>query len=142
MFNPDYIVGLVDGEGSFTCYVKNPGLVRPRQRRVVVEPKFCVKLIAKDKIVLRKLKRFFNCGNIYRQKDRRVNHGTCYRYEVSNRSDLLVKIIPFFKQHKLYFRTKQKDFKLFCQTMDLVGRKSHLTRPGLEKIYRVKQKMH
>ncbi len=24
MFQPDYIVGLVDGEGSFTVYLKNP----------------------------------------------------------------------------------------------------------------------
>ena len=56
MLNNQYIVGLVDGEGSFTVYVKNPRNTAKTKRRVVIEPRFYVKLIAKDKDILYKLK--------------------------------------------------------------------------------------
>lgn len=62
---PDYIVGLVDGEGSFTVYIRNPEDSRERVRRVRAEAKFYVKLIEKDKEVLYRLREFFGCGNIY-----------------------------------------------------------------------------
>ena len=43
--NPEYVVGLVDGEGSFTIYIRDPKLPRSVKRRVTVEPKFYIKLI-------------------------------------------------------------------------------------------------
>ena len=49
---PDYVVGLVDGEGSFTCYVKNPDSQKQVKRRTKVEPRFFLKLIEKDKDIL------------------------------------------------------------------------------------------
>ena len=36
MLNPNYIVGLVDGEGSFTVYIRNPILKKNVKRRVRV----------------------------------------------------------------------------------------------------------
>ena len=36
----DYVVGLVDGEGSFTVYVKNPQSTTKTIRRVKAESKF------------------------------------------------------------------------------------------------------
>jgi hypothetical protein len=50
MLNPNYIVGLVDGEGSFTVYVRNPDLKKNVARRVKAEPRFYLKLVEKDKI--------------------------------------------------------------------------------------------
>ena len=47
--NPNYIIGLVDGEGSFTIYIRDPELPLSSKRRVTVEPKFYIKLIEKDK---------------------------------------------------------------------------------------------
>ena len=52
MLNPDYVVGLVDGEGSFTVYIRNPDNPKKIKRRVTVEPKFYLKLIEKDKNIL------------------------------------------------------------------------------------------
>jgi len=49
--NPDYIIGLMDGEGSFTVYVRNPSKVS-FTRGVQVESKFYLKLIEKDKKIL------------------------------------------------------------------------------------------
>ena len=94
--NPNYIVGLVDGEGSFTVYVKDPDSSKKVKRRTKVEPRFFLKLNEKDKKVLYELRKFFGCGNVYFQKDNRPNHRDCYRYEVSNRKDLNKTVIPFF----------------------------------------------
>ena len=142
MLSPDYVVGLVDGEGSFTVYIRNPDVVSLVKRRVVVEPKFYVKLIEKDKEILYGLQKFFGCGSVYFQKDTRPRHQNCYRYEVFRRDDLLKVIIPFFKDHSLQFPSKQKDFNLFCELMKGIADKGHATASGLRKLYRIKQEMH
>lgn len=142
MLNSNYIVGLVDGEGSFTVYVKNPSQEIQRKRRVKVEPRFYIKLIEKDKEILYKLKDYFSCGNVYFQKDNRSNHQNCYRYEVSKRADLTSIIIPFFKENKLQLKSKNKDFEIFCKIMTLIEKGEHLNDAGLSKIYDIKQKMH
>ncbi|MEK7505643.1 MAG: LAGLIDADG family homing endonuclease [Patescibacteria group bacterium] len=139
---PDYIVGLTDGEGSFTIYVRDPKLPRRKTRRVSVEPKFYIKLIEKDKVILEKVQKFFGCGSIYFQKDTRPNHQHCYRYEAFNRDDLTKKIIPFFKKHQLQFPSKRNDFRLFCEMMDMIIKEEHLTESGLEKLFKLKQLMH
>src|SRR3989338_4344733 len=138
MLTADYIVGLVDGEGSFTVYVRNPKDFSPRKRRVKVEPRFYIKLVEKDKKILYRLKKFFGCGNVYFQKDIRANHQQCYRYEVANRTHLGEIVIPFFRKHKLQFPSKQKDFKIFCTLMDMMRAKTHLREEGLAKMYRLK----
>jgi len=142
MLNPDYIIGLVDGEGSFTAYIRNPDLNGNIKRRVKAEPRFYLKLAEKDKNILYELKKFFDCGNVYFQGDKRKNHQNCYRYEVANRNDLEKIIIPFFRKYQLRLMSKTKDFKIFCQIMKKIKRKEHLTRSGLKDLYQLKQKMH
>ncbi len=137
---PNYIIGLVDGEGSFTVYVRDP--YKKGDRRVMVEPKFYVKIIEKDKKVLNQLKKFFNCGKVYIQNDKRPNHQTCYRYEVFNRKDLINIIIPFFKKNKLRFPSKSKDFIIFCKIMKLIEKGCHLNDKGLRQLFELKQQMH
>ncbi|KKW34308.1 MAG: LAGLIDADG homing endonuclease [Parcubacteria group bacterium GW2011_GWA2_53_21] len=138
----NYIVGLTDGEGSFTAYVKNPDASKEVKRRTKVEPRFYLKLIEKDKKILYDLKKFFGCGNVYFQKDKRANHQDCYRYEVANRKDLQKIIIPFFRSNSLRLRSKSRDFEIFCQIMEMVINNDHLKNSGLRKIYNLKQKMH
>jgi len=138
----DYIVGLVDGEGSFTMYVRNAEKSLETKRRVTIEPRFYVKLIEEDKEILERLQLYFGCGSVYFQKDTRPNHKNCYRYEVYNRNDLIKKIIPFFKRQKLQFSSKKRDFEIFCQMMEMIENKEHLNPKGLQKLFLLKQKMH
>ncbi len=138
----DYIVGLVDGEGSFTVYIKNPNNLKKVERRVKAEPRFYIKLIEKDKDILYELKNYFGCGNVYFQKDTRPNHQNCYRFEVTNRDNLEKIIIPFFKKNKLRFNSKQNDFKLFCNLMERVKKGEHLTNIGLNEMLKIKKLMH
>ncbi len=142
MLNPDYIVGLVDGEGSFTVYIRNPNEIKVVKRRVQVEPRFYIKLVEKDKDILYALKKFFRCGNVYFQGDKRKNHQNCYRYEVANRGDLKTIIIPFFRKHSLKLRSKKKDFAIFCKIMSRIQQRKHLSISGLTSLYQLKQQMH
>ncbi len=142
MFTNDYVVGLVDGEGSFTVYVCDRVRSRAAKRRVRVEPRFYLKLVAHDREILEALQRFFGCGNVYFQKDNRKNHQHCYRFEVTNRHDLNLVIIPFFRKNLPKFPSKRKDFDIFCDLMERINRGEHLTDRGLETLYRIKQQMH
>ena len=140
--NPEYVVGLVDGEGSFTVYVRNPDVEKTVARRVVVEPKFYIKLIERDKEILYALKDFFGAGSVYFQKDTRPNHQHCYRYEVFRWEELQTIIIPFFREHQLRFVSKRNDFEVFCSMMKLLEKGAHKTEIGLRELYALKQLMH
>lgn len=140
--NSDYTVGLVDGEGCFTVYVKDPDSSKIVKRRTKVEPRFFVKLIERDKQVLYDLQKFFGCGAVYFQVDRRKNHQNCYRYEVANRNDLANAIIPFFEKNSLRLNSKRCDFEIFCRIMKMIMSKEHLQESGLRRIFELKQKMH
>lgn len=138
----DYVVGLVDGEGSFSVYVRDLSQSKEAKRRTRIEPKFFLKLIEVDKKILYCLKEFFRCGHVFFQKDNRPNHKNCYRFEIANRRDLNNKLIPFFKKHPLKLVSKKKDFQLFCKIMEHINLGEHLTDNGLRKLYQIKRKMH
>jgi hypothetical protein len=133
MISADYIIGLVDGEGSF--YVR---INKDKRRRNKVELKFSVKLRHQDKEILEQLQKFFDCGNIYLQKDKRPNHTDCYRFEVNKKEDIIKKIIPFFEKNYPKIQSRKRDFELFKQIADLSINNSG----SLEKIQFLKQQMH
>ncbi|MBU0458492.1 LAGLIDADG family homing endonuclease [Patescibacteria group bacterium] len=134
---PDYIAGLVDGEGSFTFRINtNPS------RRNRVEPRFYLKLKAEDKDLLDALKDFFNCGKVYIQRDRRPRHSLCYRFEVWNKTDLIEIIIPFFKKNSLRSPSRIRDFNIFCKAMRIIARSDHRTEKGLNELISLKKMMH
>ena len=132
MLTNDYVVGLVDGEGSFNVRVNtNP-------RRAKVELKFSVKLRHQDKEILDALKLFFGCGNVYIQRDKRKNHSLCYRFEVQNREEIINKIVPFFEKNPPKIQSRKRDFELFKQIIELVDQKPI----DFEKIEHLKSRMH
>ena len=133
MLNPEYIIGLVDGEGSF--YVR---LNSDPRRRNKVELKFSVKLRHQDREILEQLQAFFDCGKIYLQKDKRPNHTDCYRYEVNNKKEVIEKIIPFFEKNYPKIQSRKRDFELFKQIAEL-SQKDNL---DLQEIQNLKDKMH
>ncbi len=135
--SPDYIVGLVDGEGSFTFRINTNPLRRNR-----MEPRFYLKLRAEDKSILDALQQFFGCGTVYIQRDQRPRHSLCYRFEVGSRSDLREKIIPFFKKFPLKSPSKQRDFSAFCEAMDIVLAGKHFSEEGLKALSAIKLTMH
>jgi hypothetical protein len=132
MLTTDYIVGLVDGEGSFSVRIPNA------KRRAKVELTFSLKLRHQDKDILEELKQFFGCGNIYIQRDKRKNHSLCYRFEVHNKKEVIDKIIPFFENNPPKIQSRKRDFELFKEIAQL----SQQDNPNLEKICSLKEQLH
>ena len=126
------LLGLVDGEGSFNVRVNR------QRRRARVELKFSLKLRYQDKEVLEELQKFFGCGKVYIQNDKRVNHSLCYRFEVQNKNEIVEKIIPFFKQNCPKIPSRRRDFELFKEIAELSQKDS----VDLGKIEELKKEMH
>ena len=136
----DYIVGLTDGEGSFTVYLLPPkkehGSVNYR-----VLCRYYIKMRDDDLPLLKKVEQFWGCGKIYFQKEYRKNQHNNYRFEVFSYDSLKNIVIPFFKENVLESK-RIKDFEIFCQILDLAISKAHHNKNGLKKIMKLKSQMH
>ncbi len=135
----EYIVGLTDGEG---CFHVNMGKYPAYQSGVRVQMHFHLKMQAKDRPLLEKLKNTLKCGRVYFQKERRANHSQCYRYTVYSQQEILTKIIPFFLKYPLQSVSKNKSFRAFCRIGRLVERRAHLTKKGIRQIQVLKAQMN
>jgi hypothetical protein len=140
VLSADYIVGLTDGEGSFTVYLLPPkkehGSVSYR-----VQCRYYIKMREDDLPLLEKVQKFWGCGKIYFQREYRKNQRDNYRFEIFNYDVLEQVVVPFFKRHPLESK-RVRDFELFCQILDLAIAKAHHTKGGLQKIMELKSKMH
>ncbi len=136
----DYIVGLTDGEGSFTVYLLPPkkehGSISYR-----VLCRYYIKMRDDDLPLLKKVEKFWGCGKIYFQKEYRKNQHNNYRFEIFNYDSLKDIVVPFFKKHPLESK-RIKDFEIFCKILDLATSKAHHTENGLKEIIKLKSQMH
>ena len=137
--SPDYVVGLTDGEGCFYVLVKPP---YNQKGGAIVQLSFLIKVKEEDKIILDKVRDALNCGAVYFQKEKRINHSQCYRYTVNSHRDIFEKIIPFFNKYPLQSVSKQNNFLIFCRIAELVKRGEHHNSEGIEKIKEFKSQMN
>ena len=135
----EYIVGLTDGEG---CFYVNMGKSSRYRSGMRIQLHFHLKMQAKDRKLLEKVRNTIGCGAVYFQKEQRANHTQCYRYTVSSQSDVLNIVIPFFKRHPLQSYSKNYSFRMFCKIAELVKSKAHLSKTGIDKIRVLKSKMN
>lgn len=92
--NTDYMVGLVDGDGSFNFGFKST------RRRIV--PNFTIVQGIEDRSVLEDVQSYFNCGKVYDLQSQTS------RYQIENITDLVDKVLPDFKEN--LFNTTKKDY--------------------------------
>lgn len=127
--NPNYIVGLVDGEGCFCVSINRKNSLKPEVRLL-----FEIELRADDKEILERVKETLDCGNIYYlDYERYKKWKPHYKYKVSNIVDISTKIIPFFKKYPLQAK-KKHSFDTFCLVAKMILQKDHLKTEGIEKI--------
>ena len=131
MLDKSYVIGLVDGEGSFNVRINNDN------RRSRVELRFSLKLRHQDKAILYELQKFFECGNVYIQRDKRENHSLCYRFEVQNKKDIIEKIIPFFDENQPQITSRRRDFEIFKKIAELSNDSANF-----EEMKKLKEQMH
>ena len=127
-----WIMGFVDGEGCFTVsFFKHP---KSRLRlKWQVFPEFVITQGMKTKNAVKKVKKYFGCGEIYLNRRHDNHHEHLIKYVVRNREDLLEKIIPFFEKYQL-LSAKKKDFQVFARIVRMMKKKEHLKGKGLGKI--------
>lgn len=140
MLSAEYIVGLTDGEGSFTAYLRPPNK-KHRAKNWRVECHFYIKLRDDDLLLIKKVKNFFKVGRISFQKESRPEQHDAYRYETTNLKEICLTIIPFFESHKLQSK-RLIDFFLFKKIVRAVLNKEHQTVKGLVRIKKWKSEMH
>ncbi len=136
----NWIVGFVDGEGCFSVSIfKN----RTSKSGFQVMPEFVVTQGQKSLNVLEEIKSFFGCGSIFVNRRYDNHKENIYRFCIRSLNNLHEKVIPFFKENQL--RTSKKyDFALFCEVIEMMRNRHHLTLEGLEKIRQLKnpQRLH
>jgi len=97
-----WIVGFVDGEGSFSVSIYHNTQARMRLGWQVF-PEFVVTQSEKSASVLKDFQSIFRCGNIYKatSRPRDGRREVLHRYCVRSRKDLQESIIPFFGENPL-----------------------------------------
>ena len=126
--NALYIVGFVDGEGSFNISFK---IRTDYANRIQVYPSFNIS--QKEKGILVWIQNQFGCGTIRNRGD------GVYYYEVHNLRELKEKIILFFDRYKL--RTKKKiAFEVFSKTIEIISSKN-LEWIDIKNIYALREEV-
>ena len=136
-----WIVGFVDGEGSFLVNIFKSSQAKLKWQ---VFPEFNVSQSLKGKDLLHKLEAFFKCGHIYAHNSRNIKQGKwdpLYKYCVRNKEELKQKIIPFFEKYSPRGKSKLNDFQRFVQVVKLMDEGEHLTLKGMRKIAKIAEKM-
>ena len=91
--------------------------------------------------MLEAVKDVLGCGAIYLQKESRLNHTECVRYEINSRDNIREVVIPLFTKYPL-LSLKNNDFRIFAQISQMVDRKEHHCLSGFNKIKSLKAQMN
>ena len=133
-----WVVGFVDGEGCFSApVVRSPKMALGWQ----VQPAFVVVQGASSRNVLDDLVDFFDCGRVSINRRHDNHKEDLLRFSVNARSDLLERIIPFFREHRLH-TTKAENFEKFATIVEMMEIGLHLTLDGLAEIASISQTMN
>lgn len=132
IFNPYWIAGFVEGEGSFMVEVTKSKTIVGQ----AVNLRFKLSQHSRDTILFRSLMDYLYCGKIRVDEVKNVVYYTVARF-----SDIFDKIIPLFAKYELHGNKKQ-DYIDFCHVANLMKEKAHLTKNGLESILNIKSGMN
>lgn len=131
----DYLIGFIEGEGCF--YVSIVPSKETTSGWQVIHF-FKVSQNPRGLEVLEWLKTRLDCGYI-KMNASSLSKDKTLAYVVRNIDDLKEKVIPFFKNKLI---VKENDFKKFCQIIELVSNKQHLSKDGVVKIIDISSSMN
>lgn len=132
-FNPFFITGLTDAEGSFVCIVRKSAGHRLRWR---VEVVFQIGLHKRDLELLKLIQAFFGGIGVISTS----TNGMC-AFRVTSIKQILNKIIPHFDKYNLITQ-KQADYLLFKQIVTLLEQGEHLKVEGLQAIINIRASLN
>lgn len=105
----NYIVGFVDGEGTFV----SPDTNRENQERF----RFAIELADGDAEILEKMKEYFGVGNIHYMDKRQDGWSNHVTYYVTNYGELVSVIIPFFDEYSPRAPQKKSQYQWWRESV-------------------------
>lgn len=131
--DPYWMVGFTAGEGCFSIRItKSLSLKTGLQ----VQLRFNITQHSIDKVFMNSLINFWGCGKVFlRFKENKVD------FQILKFKDLCEKVIPLFQSIPLQ-GVKSKDFADFCEAVEIMKTKGHLTKEGLDKLHKLKVGMN
>lgn len=130
--NPNWLSGFTAGDGSFMVIIsKHPTFLTGYQ--ITVGFNLGQHQHNRDTIQLNEIQSFQNCGKVYKDK-------TDSRFVVRKFNCIKKYIIPHFSLYPLINR-KQKEFIIWCQIVNMIENREHLTDKGLLKIRSMRDNM-
>ena len=112
----EYIAGFVDGEGCFSLTMRRD-IKRERKSKAVYyswKASFIITLRLDDKKLLELIQKHLQCGSITSTK-------TSVRFQVSDITELVESIIPFFTKNQLLGK-KGEDFTLWAEAVKILSK--------------------
>ncbi len=131
--NPQYISGLVEGEG---CFHVSFNFRKKLKVGIETRPSFSISLNRRDLALLQAIHQFFDCGAI-----RFSSSDGTYKYESRSVKDLVRRIIPHFQKFELH-GSKHDDFVKFAEICKSVNQNRHLNPGHLKHIIDIAYQMN
>lgn len=133
--HPDWVAGFTSGDGSFYLTIRKSDKFKVGHR---IEIGFRITQHSRDAELMQKFVSDFKCGKV--RKDSR--YSVLY-YTVSNLTDNLEKIVPFFQEHRI-LGVKSLDFEDWCKAAEdlFLRTKGHLSVEGLDQLREIQGKMN
>ena len=135
--DPHYVVGFIDGEGSFSVGI---GKQREAKPGYELRAAFEIELRADDQEILERILVTIGCGRIYDLSYDRYGWYPHVKYKISNRKDLREYLFPLLDKYPLQAK-KAEVYKLFREVVMLAENKEHLTDKGFEQIIKLREEM-
>ena len=129
--DPEWIAGFTSWEGCFFVQVRKHSDGPGYQIQLI----FKVSQHFRDEQIMKNLIEYFDCGNIYKDKDGIIN------YRVQRFSYIDKIILPFFSKHRIW-GVKFIDYLDWCKAAELIKNKDHLTESGLDQLRKIKVGMN
>ena len=128
--DPQWLAGFTSGEGCFLISI------RKSKTKLGEAVQLELKIVQdhRDEQLISYLIKYFNCGKTYKYR-------TWIVFKVTKFDDIQNKIIPFFKKHPIR-GVKALDFADLCLAAELIKKKAHLTKEGLDQIKKIKAGMN
>jgi len=123
-----YLVGFVDGEGSFSVSLKSMP-VRPFKFQI--DPSFYLYQHENNKWILELVQKFFHGGSIHRK----TSPYSVYTYALRGVRNMKEKIVPFFTKHPLL--VKRPVFDIFSKIVFMMDRQEHHHYDGFTHIVKM-----
>jgi hypothetical protein len=135
--NPNYIIGFIDGEGSFSVSI---GKHKTLKRGYEVRPEFEIEVRADDQEILERILITIGCGRIYDLSYERYGWHPHSKYKITSSQDMRDYLFPFLDKYPLQAK-KAESYKLFREIVVMMLHKEHLTDNGFAKIVKLRDKI-